>query len=70
MSIDELPGQFDVFVERARAALSQEITAAKKIVAAANAEKGSAQAALSDLQAQIKQAKTQLDEIHNELGRA
>jgi len=30
MTLDELPEQFDAFVERARAALSQEITTAKK----------------------------------------
>ena len=56
MSIDELPAQFDVFLERARAVLEREITAAKNIVAAANAEKSSAQNALSDLQGQLKQA--------------
>jgi hypothetical protein len=37
---------------------------------AGEAEKGSAQAALSDLQAQTKSAQSQLDEINNELGRA
>jgi chromosome segregation ATPase len=70
MTLHGLPAEFEQFVERARVALNQEITAAKKIVAAANAEKGSAQAALSDLQAQIKSAQSQLDEIHNELGKA
>jgi hypothetical protein len=70
MSIDGLPGQFDVFIERARVALSQEIGQAKKIAAAASAEKNAAQAALSDLQSQTKLAQSQLDEINNELQRA
>ena len=33
MSLDELPDQFKEFVERARAALGREITAAKNIIA-------------------------------------
>ena len=38
MTLDKLPEQFDAFVERARAGLSQEITTAKNIIAAASAE--------------------------------
>src|SRR5262249_54206972 len=53
--------QFEEFVERTRAALSREITAAKNIVAAANAEKSSAQNAFSDLQAQCKAAQERLE---------
>jgi chromosome segregation ATPase len=39
MSIDGLPEQFEEFVERARAALGREITAAKTVVAAAMLKK-------------------------------
>src|SRR6516164_6783415 len=61
MTLDELPEQFDAFVERARAALSQEIT---------NAENSAAQNAVSNLEARCKSAQSQLDEINNELQRA
>jgi hypothetical protein len=70
MTLHGLPAEFDAFVERARVALSQEITAAKKFVAAANAEKNAAQTALSNLEGQCKSAQSQLDEINNELGKA
>jgi chromosome segregation ATPase len=70
MSLDELPQQFEQFVERARAALGQEITAAKNIVAAANAEKSSAQSTLADLQTQIKSAQDQLKATLANLDRA
>jgi hypothetical protein len=43
MNLDELPDQFSAFLERARAILDLEIGQAKKIVAAANAEKSAAQ---------------------------
>jgi chromosome segregation ATPase len=69
MTLDELPNQFDAFVERASAALSREITAAKNVVAAANAEKSAAQNALSNLQAQIKSAQDQLAAVTNDLQR-
>jgi chromosome segregation ATPase len=69
MSLDGLPDQFKEFVERARAALGQEVTAAKNIIAAANAEKASAQAALSDLQAQCKAAQDQLKLTTSEFDR-
>lgn len=70
MSIDGLPEQFEEFVERARAALGREITAAKTVVAAANAEKSSVQNTLSDLQAQCKLAQDQLAAVTNDLHRA
>ena len=69
MSLDGLPKQFEEFVERARVALSREITAAKNIVAAANAEKSSAQSTLSDLQAQCKSAQDQLAAVTKDLQR-
>jgi hypothetical protein len=56
MSLDGLSKQFEDLVDRARAALDREITGAKKIVAAANAEKNSAQAVLADLEAQCDRA--------------
>ena len=46
MSFHGLPAEFEAFVERARAALNGEIITAKNIIAAANAEKNAAQAAL------------------------
>jgi len=67
MSLDELPGQFEAFVERARAALSQEITTAKNIIAAANAEKSAAQNAVSNLEARCKSTQDQLDALNDEL---
>jgi chromosome segregation ATPase len=69
MSLDGLPGQFEQFVERARAVLGREITAAKNLVAAAKAEKTSAQNALSNLQNQCKLAQDQLDAVKSELER-
>jgi len=67
---DGLPQQFEAFVERARAALDEQIISAKKIAAAATAERGQAQAALAEFEAKIKSARDQLDEIYNELGKA
>src|SRR6516164_1445299 len=67
MSLDGLPQQFEEFVERARAALSQEITTAKNIIAAANAEKSAAQNALSNLEARCKSTQDQLDALNDEL---
>ena len=69
MSFDGLPGQFEAFVERARVALSQEITAAKTIAAAAKTETAAARAALSELRDQHKQAQKQLDALNDELQR-
>jgi len=69
-SLHGLPAEFEAFIERARVALSGEITAAKNIMAAANAEKSAAQNVVATLQAQTKSAQSQLDEINNELGRA
>ena len=60
MGLDGLPQQFEQFVDRARAALGGEITAAKNIIAAANAEKSAAQSAVATLQAQCKAAQSQL----------
>jgi hypothetical protein len=66
---DGLSGQFEAFVERARAALSQEIAAAKNVVAAASAEKSSAQSVLADLQARTKSAEDQLAAVLSDLQR-
>ena len=67
MSFHGLP--VEQFVERARAALDREITTAKNIVAAAVAEKSSAQNALVELQGQLKQVQGQLDALNDELQR-
>ena len=69
MSLHGLPAEFEQFVERARAALDGEITAAKNIMAAASAEKSAAQNALSDLRDQHKQAQSQLDAVMKDLQR-
>ena len=69
MSLDGLPQQFEAFVDRARAALSGEITAAKTVVVAANAQKRSAENALADVETRCKQAKAQLDAVLSDLDR-
>jgi hypothetical protein len=56
MRIDELSEQFSQFVERARVVLHREIEEARAAVKVLNAEKATAQAALSDLQSQTKSA--------------
>jgi chromosome segregation ATPase len=69
MRIDELSEQFAAFLECARAVLDLEIGQAKKIVAAANTEKNSAQAALAELQDQRASAQKQLDAVMKDLHR-
>ena len=69
MSLDELPGQFEAFVERARTALDREIAAGKNLVAASNAEKTSAMNSLTALQAQVKAAEDQLTAMTEDLHR-
>jgi hypothetical protein len=68
MSLRGLPAEFEQFVERARTALGQEITASKNIATAAKAETAAAQTALAELQNQYKQTKNQFDAVNNELG--
>jgi|SRR6516162_3154125 len=70
MSLNGLSGQLEEFLDRARAALSEEVTGAHKIVAALNAEKAAAQATLAELQDQRTQAQKQLDAVLSDLGRA
>jgi len=69
MSLHGLPAEFERVVERARAALDQEITAAKNIIAAANAEKSAAQNAVIELRDQLKQLQSQLAALNDELQR-
>jgi chromosome segregation ATPase len=69
MSLDGLPQQFEEFVERARAALGQEIAAAKNVVAAANAEKSAAMNALTAVQSQVKVAQDELAAVTSDLQR-
>jgi chromosome segregation ATPase len=69
MSLDGLPQELSAFIERACAVLAREITAAKNIAAAANAEKSAAQAAVAKLQGQLKQAQSQLDAVTKDLQR-
>src|SRR5262249_3689222 len=70
MTLDDIPGQLEQLAGRARAVLDLEIGQAKKIAAAASAEKNSAQTALSELQDQHKQVQSQLDAVNKELGQA
>jgi chromosome segregation ATPase len=69
MTLDGLPQQFAEFVERASAALSREVTAAKNIAAAAKDETATAQAALAGLETQCKSVQSQLDALNDELQR-
>jgi chromosome segregation ATPase len=69
MTLDTIPDQIKQLIEHARAALDQEITGARKIVAAAKAETAAAQTALSDLQSQTKSAQDQLAAVNDELAR-
>src|SRR6516165_10015141 len=66
-SLHGLPAEFEAFIERARVALSQEITAAKNIMAAANAEKSAAANAVATLEARCKSTQDQLDALNDEL---
>ena len=70
MTLDRFPDELEEFVERVNVALHGEITSAKSIVARANAEKASAQSALFDLQAQCKEAQSQLTAVTKELQRS
>jgi chromosome segregation ATPase len=69
MSLDRLPEEFEEWVSRARAALSRDIERARETVERANAERSSASAALSALQAQCKSAQDQLERTTRELPR-
>jgi chromosome segregation ATPase len=69
-TLDELSGQFSAFVDRAREVLYWEMENAKKAVAASNAEKSSAQAALAELRDQHKLARSQLNATNAQLGKA
>jgi chromosome segregation ATPase len=69
MSLNKLPEAFEEFVERARSALGQEITAAKNVVALAAAEKSAAVNALANLQSQVKAAQDQLAAVTEDLHR-
>jgi chromosome segregation ATPase len=70
MNLEELPEQFEAFVDRASAALSREVASAKKALAALNAEKSAVQSALSNLQSQIQGAQDQLTAVTRELQRS
>jgi chromosome segregation ATPase len=69
MNLDGLPAQFEQFVERARAALDREITAAKSAAAAAETDKAAAETALAELVEQREATKKQLDRVLADLQR-
>jgi chromosome segregation ATPase len=69
MRIDDLPEQFAAFAERAEAVLKFEIEKTRKAVAALNAEKAAAEAALTGLKDQRATAQKQLDDTLANLNR-
>jgi chromosome segregation ATPase len=69
MSIDELPDQFEAFLERARVVLHREIEEARAAVKVLNAEKATTQATIAELRDQHKQAQSQLDAVMKDLHR-
>jgi chromosome segregation ATPase len=70
MQLDELPDQFEAFVECARTTLDQEITRSRATLERANAEKTAAANALADLQSQCREAQSQLTAVTKELQRS
>jgi chromosome segregation ATPase len=70
MRIDDLADEHERFLDRARGVLGWEIEKAKKTAVALNAEKATAQAALTELQNQQKVAEGQLKEVLSNLDRA
>jgi chromosome segregation ATPase len=70
MRIDDLPDQFEAFLDRARAVLSRENARAREAVKAANAETAKAKIELTQLQGQLAQAQSQLNTTLNDLRRA
>jgi len=67
MNTERLTQEFEGVLDRARAAIDQEITRARKVIAAADAEKTSAQSTLADLQTQLALTKDQLKLTRSEL---
>jgi len=70
MTLDELPGQLETVLQRARVVLHREIEEARATVKALNAEKAATQATIATFQAQIKLAQDQLAAVLSDLGRA
>jgi len=69
MTLDDIPDQFKQLAGLARDVIDREIGQAKKIAAAANAEKSAAQNTLATLQAQTKSTQDQLAALNDELQR-
>ena len=67
MTLDELPHAFATFVNSAHAIFDREVENVQKALAASNAEKASAQTALSEFQDQCKSAQDQLELTTREL---
>jgi chromosome segregation ATPase len=67
MRLDQLAAAHEDFLSRARGILHAEITAAKKVVAALNAEAQTAKAALTEFQEQRESAQKQVAAIRGDL---
>jgi chromosome segregation ATPase len=70
MRLDDLPDQFQAFIERAEAVLQMEVAKAKKTVAALTTEKAAVEKGLAELQDQQASTKKQLDATLANLDRA
>jgi predicted nucleic acid-binding Zn-ribbon protein len=61
MKIDDLPDQFEAWLDCARTAFNREVSAGQKALDALNAEKSSAQKAVAEVRTQLKQAQADLN---------
>jgi chromosome segregation ATPase len=68
--IDDLPDEFEAFLDRARTVFGREMEKARKSLAVLNAQAATAQTTLSDLQARRNSAQKQLDSLNAYLDRA
>ena len=70
MNLDEIPERLEELFDRSRAALDQQITKARKVVADLNAEKNATASFLADLKDQHSKVKAELDAALANLDRA
>jgi chromosome segregation ATPase len=64
MQIDDLPDEFEAFVDRARTVFGREMEKARKALDELNAQAATAQTTLSEVQTQIEFARNQLNNLH------
>jgi chromosome segregation ATPase len=70
MRIDDLPTEFEAFLERARTIFGREIDKARKALAVLKADEATTQRALTTAQAQLNQARADLTATNADLGKA